>query len=137
MPVLQTSGPFPPTARVRQRWEFQKIHRDGARVHTPSFTIVARPTLGEGGARLGCAISRKVGPAVVRNRVRRLLKEMFRRLRSSLPDVDFVFIAKPEAAALAAGGLGALVDELLGPIEEAGRRAFAPRRPRPRGKRKK
>jgi ribonuclease P protein component len=136
-PVLSDTGPFPREARVRQRWEYRKIHREGARVHTPSFTIVARPTLADAGARMGCAVSRKVGNAVVRNRIRRLLKEMFRRLRSDLPDVDYVFIAKPEARALVVGGLGALVDELLGPIEVAGRRAFAPRRPRPRGKRKK
>lgn len=137
VPVLSTAGRFPREARVRLRSEYQRIHREGARVHTTHFTIVARPTLAADGARFGCAVSRKVGNAVVRNRLRRMLKEMFRRSRSSLPAVDFVFIAKPEARALASERLDTLAAELLDAIELAGRRAFAPRRHRPRGKRNK
>lgn len=133
-PVLSETGKFPREARVRHRWEFQRIHREGIRVHTRHFTIVARKTLGKDGARFGCAVSRKVGPAVVRNRVRRLLKEMFRRCRSRLPPVDLVFIAKPEAGTLAKGRLMDLAAELVDPMDDAAKKALQPRRPRGRRK---
>ena len=53
---------------------------------------VARP-------RLGLSVSRKVGTAVKRNRVRRRLKEIFRSSSVGLPaDLDFVISARPSAA---------------------------------------
>lgn len=74
-------------------------------------------------ARVGCAVSRKVGGAVVRNRIRRLVKELFRRARSELPAVDLVVIAKPAAAVVAGGSLTELVDTLLPLLFEAAARA--------------
>jgi ribonuclease P protein component len=86
---------------------------------------------------MGCAVSRKVGSAVVRNRLRRMLKEIFRRCRSCLPPVDLVFIAKPEAGTLAKERLDVVAAELLEPIGDAARRASAPRRPRGKQQKKR
>lgn len=51
--------------------------------------------------RLGITVSRRVGNAVVRNRVKRHVREWFRRARPGLqPDLDVVVIARREAATL-------------------------------------
>lgn len=71
-----------------------------------------------GSPRLGVSVGRKVGGAVERNRVKRLLREAFQALADDLPgDHDFVVVARPEAATLARerGGKGmeAALCELL------------------------
>jgi len=54
------------------------------------------------GPRLGLSVSRKVGGAVERNLVKRLLREAFTTERETLPpDLDFVVVARPEARELA------------------------------------
>ena len=71
---------------------------------TPSFLLLvaARFPACEGApARLGLTVSRRVGRAVERNRVKRGVREWFRRNRSALPlDRDLVVIARPAAADL-------------------------------------
>jgi ribonuclease P protein component len=60
-------------------------------------TILGNPSLGT--PRLGLSVSKKVGGAVKRNKVRRRLKEIFRSSMKSLPeDADFVISARPLAA---------------------------------------
>lgn len=68
-------------------------------------------------------MSRKIGKAVVRNRIRRLIKETFRRLSSQLSDADYVVIARPRAAGVAAQGFAVLAEELIPALESAGVRA--------------
>ena len=52
-----------------------------------------------GSGRMGITVSRKVGGAVVRNRVKRWIRECYRRRRSAFPGtVDFVVVARPSAA---------------------------------------
>lgn len=56
-----------------------------------------------GEPRLGISVGRKVGGAVERNRVKRMLREAFAALAGDLPaDHDFVVVARPEAGRLAA-----------------------------------
>jgi len=49
------------------------------------------------GARLGLAVSAKIGPAVARNRVRRLAREVFRRMRPQVGAIDLLLVARPSA----------------------------------------
>ncbi|MBI4526383.1 MAG: ribonuclease P protein component [Deltaproteobacteria bacterium] len=76
------------------------VSRQGIKVHTPHFIII-RKANDEGRDRLGVTVSARVGKAVARNRVKRLLRELFRRRRSkSRPHQDIVVIAKRGAAEL-------------------------------------
>lgn len=68
---------FRRAARLRSRDQFDRVQRGGRRVSTRLFTLVASPnTLGCD--RLGIIASRKVGGAVVRNRAKRRIREVFR-----------------------------------------------------------
>ena len=83
-----------PTDRLRKRFEFGRVRDQGRRVHTRSFVVVLRRNEGEG-QRLGLTVSQKVGSAVRRNRVKRLVREVFRLHRELFPaSVDIVVIAK-------------------------------------------
>jgi len=68
----------------------------------------------EGDARFGLAVSRKVGNAVIRNRVKRWLREAIRRQHHGLSGVDVVFIARSHAAE---AGYATLYDEVGSHLE--------------------
>jgi ribonuclease P protein component len=90
-------GRFPKSAHVRKRREYLAIQASGRRVSLPHFVLViaARAPADPPGPRLGITASRKVGCAVVRSRIRRLVREAFRATRDLFPsDLDLVVIVK-------------------------------------------
>jgi len=87
---------YPGSARLRRRREFLTVQQDGRRRHTAHFVVIARPSASDG-ARLGITASSRIGNAIVRNRVKRVVREVFRRRRRRLPSDDLVVIAKPGA----------------------------------------
>lgn len=89
---------YPRSARLRRRREFLAVQRDGRRRHTAHFVVIARPAPGSE-SRLGITASSRIGNAIIRNRVKRVVREVFR--RRHLPAVrDVVVIAKPGAEKL-------------------------------------
>lgn len=64
--------------RIRRRAEFQQVYQRGVRIHGRYSTVFLMET-GDRPARLGIAATRKLGGAVVRNRAKRLIREVFRR----------------------------------------------------------
>ncbi len=98
MTVPEGEG-FPRTARIRRRREFLALGRVGERRHSEHFVLLTRPRGGP--SRLGVTVSRKVGGAVVRNLVKRRVRNVFRRDPSRLlPESDLIVIAKPGAGAV-------------------------------------
>jgi ribonuclease P protein component len=91
---------FPKQARLRKRPEFLSLSRWGRKIYAPHFLIITKPNE-RGEARLGVTVSSKVGSAVVRNRVKRLLRECFRRYRHQIvPSQDVLIIARKSAVNL-------------------------------------
>jgi ribonuclease P protein component len=78
--------------RLRRRAEFQQVYQRGIKVHGRYSTLFVLPnTLPVG--RLGVAATRKLGGAVVRNRAKRLIREVFRRNKLA-PGFDVVVVPK-------------------------------------------
>jgi ribonuclease P protein component len=91
---------FTKAARLRHRQDFLRAQAQGKRLHTRHFGVTLAP-MAEGHPRLGLVVSRRLGKAVQRNRVKRLLREFFRRHQTGLPTFDLVIMAKKGASALA------------------------------------
>jgi ribonuclease P protein component len=83
-------------ARVRAKAEFDRVFGEGRRIADPLVSLHlladAQP------ARLGLAVSRKVDPhAVGRNRIKRVMRDVFRRHRGQLPPGAYVLVARAAA----------------------------------------
>jgi ribonuclease P protein component len=114
-----------PLGRLLRRAEFQRVSR-GRRIPTETFTLQSRRREGTkteafSGARVGLTVTRSVGRAVERNRVRRRLKEA---LRVAQPleaegDHDYVLMARREALGRR---FAALVDDVRTAFRAARRR---------------
>ena len=90
---------FTKAVRLRQRQDFLRAQAQGKRLHTRHFGVTLAP-MAEGHPRLGLVVTRRLGKAVQRNRVKRLLREFFRRHQTGLPAFDLVIMGKKGAQAL-------------------------------------
>lgn len=91
---------FPKRARLLKRSEFLRLSRAGKKSQTAHF-VVLKKTNDKGDNRLGITVSTKVGNAVARNRIKRLVREFFRRHSGELPSPqDIVIIARKGAGEL-------------------------------------
>jgi ribonuclease P protein component len=86
-----------PLERIRRKSDFAAIYREGGRFRGRHFTVVFLRN-GLGHPRLAVVASRKVGSAVVRNRVKRRFRELFRRNKDLIGEpLDLIVIARPES----------------------------------------
>ena len=88
--------------RLTRSADFERVYRQGRSHGNRYLVLYAFPRSGDGEPRLGVSVSRKVGGAVERNRVKRLLREAF---WASAEDLrgghDFVIVARPASGELA------------------------------------
>ncbi len=116
-PFAGVGESFPRRLRLQRRREFLRVQRSGAKHHTRFFLVFVAPSAlrgrGRGSSapeaaavtasglpatRLGVTVTRKVGKAVKRNRIKRLVREAFRREHHALPaGLDMVWVAKRDA----------------------------------------
>jgi ribonuclease P protein component len=107
--------------RLRSSKDFRRISREGTRMASRSFVLLVadqRPSAPDAAPRLGLTVSRRVGGAVVRTRIKRRLREWFRRHRELIPPgKDLVIIARAPAGLASAEELE---NELASTLERLG-----------------
>jgi len=120
---------MPKRRRLSRSGEFDRVYRDGASHATRYLVLYSFPRKNEeetADVRLGVSVSRKVGGAVDRNKVKRTLREAFWELSERLPEGhDFVAVARPEIGGLiereGLGGVRASLEEALAHTSPGGR----------------
>ena len=113
--------------RLRRRAEFQRVAR-GKRAHATAFTLQAnrraepQPELGP---RVGFTVTKKVGVAVVRNRIRRRLREALKRVapEAAQSDHDYVVMAREAALSLEFAALVEAISRAFADIRRGPSRA--------------
>ena len=94
MGLLCRAERFPRRERLTRRSDFLHAYKEGKRWTSGPFVCYVVRQTGQG-RKLGCAVSRKVGRAVVRNRVKRYIREVYRKHRSLLiDDIHLVVVAQ-------------------------------------------
>src|SRR5580765_5838909 len=108
--------------RLSRSAEFERVYRQGRSTANRHLVLYAFPNPDVERPRLGLSVSRKVGGAVERNRVKRLLREAFGRAEARLAaGHDIVLVARPPALELAdRDGLEGLDAALAELIDKAG-----------------
>lgn len=110
---------FPAIFRLRKRRDFLRVQNGGQKHHTRHFLVFVAPGPGASSealaatVHLGITVTRKVGPAVVRNRIKRLVREAFRRKRGQFTaPCDMVWVAKQSAATVRYAEVEAAMDAM-------------------------
>jgi ribonuclease P protein component len=114
--------------RLSRSAEFERVYRQGRSKGNRYLVLYAFPRAEDelaserrAGPRLGLSVSRRVGGAVERNRVKRVLREAFWAEAERLPDTsDYVVVARPDARELAeregTNGMREALSELVGQL---------------------
>jgi ribonuclease P protein component len=125
-----SGGRGPKRRRLSRSAEFERVYRQGRSKGNRFLVLYAFPREEDSdeGPRLGLSVGRRVGGAVERTRVKRVLREAFWEEARRLPaGSDYVVVARPESLALAERegttgirtALAELVDDLGGTSREA------------------
>src|SRR5438874_13645453 len=107
--------------RLRQRADFLAV-ANGARANSPAFVVQSRRREDSGPIRIGFTVTRKNGSATERNRIRRRLREVVKRLDviSMRPHHDYVLVGRREALTR---DFAAMLDDLRSALHRLERRA--------------
>ena len=106
------AGRFPSSMRLKRRDDFKRAFRVGVEWKGACFSlrIVEEPL----GPRIGIVVSRRFGNAVERNRVKRLIREGFRRMAAQLPAVDIIILPRPACQRLGVEKFGRKLADAIG-----------------------
>ncbi len=112
------SESFPKEVRLRKRADFLAVQERGRKIQVGPLVGLVLPSP-DGVARLGLTVSSKVGTAVVRNAVRRRLRELLRKRRSRWPGgMHLVVVVRPSAKEASGEELTFAVEALLTSLEK-------------------
>lgn len=125
---MTSSARFRRADRIVEARDYARVRRRGRRVSSKNFAVSIAPVGGpvspRGGdkhpsnTRLGLSVSRRVGNAVVRNRVKRAVRQWFRTSRQQLArDVDIVVIARRGAAEQQVSEIADELNQLFSKVE--------------------
>jgi ribonuclease P protein component len=95
--------------RIRDKIDFDRLKKSGTKYTDGVFLAVILPN-DTGFCRLGIAVPKRVGNAVARNRMKRLIRETFRLNRSALPDsVDLLVVVRKPPELMTLGEFSARI----------------------------
>ena len=110
--------------RLSRSAEFERVYRQGRSTANRHLVLYTFPNPSAERPRLGLSVSRKVGGAVERNRVKRMLREAFAHVEAELrPGQDVVVVARPPAASWSSARALPGVDAALARADRQGRAA--------------
>ncbi len=109
---------FDKSVRILKRPDFIKLSANARKWITPNFIILLGEPA-ESFSRLGVTVSKKVGNAVARNRVKRLIRNFYRNNRQKFPISDYNIIARSGAVCLS---YAAVCQELANALNRIGQR---------------
>lgn len=84
---------YPGFMRLHKSWEYQRVRKMGCKYNTPHFVLLVMENF-EKNSRLGITVTRKVGNAVERNRLKRIIREFFRTSQNEYIIMDYSIIVK-------------------------------------------
>jgi ribonuclease P protein component len=90
---------FPRQERLRKRTDFLRLSGQGTKIHTSNFILIWTESP-VSAVRIGITVSGKVGNAVCRNRLKRLIREFYRLSKGLFGPADYSIIARKGAARL-------------------------------------
>jgi ribonuclease P protein component len=124
MPPVESSRVFRPHEHIRRRADFEAVYSAGVKINGRLMTIFVRQNGGPS-PRLGVAATRKIGGSVVRNRAKRLTREVFRTHKPAAA-LDIVVVPRREFLDAPYSSLerefGALVERAARSPQPTGRR---------------
>lgn len=85
--------------KLRRNWQFSKIYKEGDKYFGDLFILYVLPNNTQE-TRIGLTVTKKVGVSVQRNRIKRVIREVFRSLEGIAPGNDLVVIARKAAVDL-------------------------------------
>lgn len=119
-PTAAGTASFTKADRLRRRADYLRVQAQGRRIYSRHFGVTLAPSEAPA-PRLGLVVTRRFGKAAKRSRMKRLLREFFRRHKSHLPRRDLVIMAKKGAEALTYGQVAEELGRLLlAPAKDAG-----------------
>jgi ribonuclease P protein component len=96
LPNPKKKNTFPSSLKIQKREEFRLIYSKGEKHISNTFSLFILGN-GYGKGRLGLTVTKRVGKAVERNRVKRIFREIFRKNKERInKNIDIVVHAKPE-----------------------------------------
>jgi ribonuclease P protein component len=112
---------LPAAARVRTRSDHRVVAQTGRRVRRGALVLAVAAPIRAGQPRAAVIAGRRVGPAVVRNRVKRRLRELIRPRLANLPEGSLLVVrALPGSAAASFDQLGGWLDAGLRTVAATG-----------------
>jgi ribonuclease P protein component len=111
-------------SRLSRSSDFKRVYRQGSSIASRFLVLYyfkRSSEMGGEGPRVGLSVSKKLGGAVVRNRIKRLLREAFKACEARLADeYDYVVIARPQLLELIEGDRkGAVTEAVIQLLEKA------------------
>ena len=124
---------FPKDVRLLRHADFERVYQQGKRHFSPSMTVFFLERESGEGPRVGLTVGKVLGGAVVRNRIKRRVREAVRKKLMPLStSVDVVINPKKSAIALEMTKLEAEIERAFAAVQQGKGTAAseAPRRPR-------